>query len=107
MYDSASVILSKISSINFEIVANTPVVLSMTRYICDANLTQKLVDTDSTAKFLFTVGSQFNQPQYFKRLTSQDIENHQRTIQALLSTAELKNAQAECLETVLIEYLCN
>jgi hypothetical protein len=55
---------------------------------------------------LLVESSALNLPATLKRLTFKDIENHIKVIQCMLST-DLKKPQSECLEQVLVEYLCN
>jgi len=107
VFEVADTVMSKLNAINFEIAANTSLALSMMRFMVEAKQAKQLGESASCAKFLMTVGSSLNKPDTLKRLSCQDIENHILVIQNMLTLGEVKPAQRECLETELIEYLCN
>jgi hypothetical protein len=96
--------MTKLSALNFDIAANTTIALSMMRYVCDSKLTQSLIDSPTTNKYILSATSSLNQTFTLKRFSKKDIENHIRTIQCLL-TLELKPTQIEVLESVVVEYL--
>ncbi len=72
------------TGLNFEIAANTSLILAMMRYTCEAGQSQKLLEHDLTNKYLIAPQSILNQSSNFKRMTEKDVVNHLRIIQSLL-----------------------
>ena len=62
--------MGKFSAINFEVIDNISMILSMMRLISDSGLAIKLLDFEATTKFLLNPSSQLNQPGALKRLNN-------------------------------------
>jgi len=62
--------MGKFSAINFEVIDNISMILSMMRLISDSGIAIKLLDYEGTTKFLLNPSSQLNQPGALKRLNN-------------------------------------